>query len=374
MMTRLVIAALVGLGGMARAAETSRPTEASAAGKKLIEFGWDEPDPAFMRAHADQLDGSPFDGCVFHVNYSRPGGQSGNFTWAAWGRQAFTLEDVRPAIDDLKAAPLKRMRHNFLRFNTTPADIDWFDDHAAVINNARLAATIAREGGCPGLLFDIEQYNGQLFNYAKQRDAATRSWDQYAAQARLRGREVMEAFQDAYPDLTVFLTFGYCLPWGESQTDEKKLAACGYGLLKPFIDGMVDAIRGRTKLVDGNESAYSYREEKKFRTARRLIREDVLAWVPDREKYRRHISVSFGLWMDYDWRKQGWNTDDPEKNPVPPKRFEQLVRTALQYADEYVWVYTETPRWWSDEGKPVKLPPAYDAAVRAARAPATSPE
>ena len=52
---------------------------------------------------------------------------------------------------------------------------------------------IAREGGCKGILFDIEQYTFQLFNYRKQRDAATKSWDEYAAQVRKRGREVMEA-------------------------------------------------------------------------------------------------------------------------------------------------------------------------------------
>ena len=36
-------------------------------------------------------------------------------------------------------------------------------------------------------------------------------------------------------------------------------------------------------------------------------------------------------------------------------------------ADEYVWIYTETPRWWSKEGGPVKLPKAYEEAVRKAR-------
>jgi hypothetical protein len=43
------------------------------------------------------------------------------------------------------------------------------------------------------------------------------------------------------------------------------------------------------------------------------------------------------------------------------------VREALERSDEYVWVYSETPRWWSQEGKPVKLPEAYSAALRRAR-------
>jgi hypothetical protein len=32
-----------------------------------------------------------------------------------------------------------------------------------------------------------------------------------------------------------------------------------------------------------------------------------------------------------------------------------------------VWIYTEQPRWWSAEGKTVKLPEPYAEAVRRAR-------
>ena len=80
------------------------------------------------------------------------------------------------------------------------------------MGNARLAAKLAREGRCAGILFDVEEYEGGLFTYPKQRDAKAKSWDEYAAQARRRGREVMAAFQEGYPDLTVFLTFGHSLP------------------------------------------------------------------------------------------------------------------------------------------------------------------
>ncbi|HOW18914.1 MAG TPA: hypothetical protein PLC79_07750, partial [Phycisphaerae bacterium] len=203
--------------------------------KKLIEFGWDEPDSAFMRKHWEQMERSPFDGCVFHINYRKPDGKNGTFTWQCWGREAFTEADVRGAVEDLKATPFRRMRHNFLRFNVTPGDVDWFDDFAAVLGNARLAALVAKEGGCPGLLFDIEQYNAPLFNYGKQRDAKTKSWETYAEQARRRGREVMEALQAEYPGLTVFLTFGYCLPWSETDGLKRPLREVSYGLLAPFL-------------------------------------------------------------------------------------------------------------------------------------------
>jgi hypothetical protein len=39
------------------------------------------------------------------------------------------------------------------------------------------------------------------------------------------------------------------------------------------------------------------------------------------------------------------------------------VRAALQKTDEYVWIYTEKPRWWTNE----QLPAAYVKALEAAR-------
>jgi len=336
--------------------------------KKLIEFGWDEPDTAFMRRHIAEMEKSPFDGCVFHVNYASPTGQQGSFTWGCWGERAFNEAELKQAIEDLKATPFNRFTHSFLRFNTTPAKLDWFDDHAAVLNNARLAARIAREGRCAGVLFDIEQYEGQLFNYRKQRDAKAKSWDTYAVQVRLRGRQVMEAFQEGYPGLTVFLTFGHSLPFVQAGGKKEKLPDASYGLLAPFLDGMIEAARDRAKLVDGHELSYGYKEPGRFEAAYRMMSQDVLPIVSDVGKYRRVYSFGFGIWMDHDQRKLGWNSEDPSKNYFTPELLEGAVRKAMQTSDEYVWVYTEIPRWWSDGGGRVKLPQGYaDALARARR-------
>ena len=336
----------------------------SAAPKKLIEFGWDEPDPAFMRQHIAEMERTPFDGCVFHVDYGKPGGGKGSFTWECWGTRAFKAEELQAASDDLKATPFRRFKHNFLRFNTSPAGLDWFDDFSAILNNAQLAARVAREGKCAGLLFDIEQYHAPLFNYRKQRDGGGKSWDQYAAQVRRRGREVMEAFQQGYPDLTVFLTYGYCLPWVQSGGRKEKLAEADYGLLAPFMDGLVEGVKGRARLVDGYEVSYGYKTPAQFSAGYQTLKQGLLPIVANPDRYLKHCSFGFGVWMDFDWRNHGWATNDFTKNHFTPETFTASVQAALQTADEYVWIYTETPRWWSAEGTPVKLPPAYDAALR----------
>jgi hypothetical protein len=97
------------------------------------------------------------------------------------------------------------------------------------------------------------------------------------------------------------------------------------------------------------------------------MRTGLLPLARDPAQYGRCLSVGFGLWLDQDWRKNGWNVDDVAKNYFTPGTFQDSVHAALAAADEYVWIYTETPRWWSDQGGPVKLPAAYVEALRNAR-------
>ncbi len=367
-MTRREVLRLgLGIGGTLFGCATIRPPGGAPA-KKLIEFGWDEPDTAFMRRHIDQMERAPFDGVVFRATAIRPDGKPGDFLWKAWGRHAFSDAELAPALADLRATPFRRFTHNFLRVNTSPGDVDWFDDFSAILANARLAAHIACAGGAAGILFDTEQYHAPLFDYRRQRNSGTVSWDACAAQARRRGREVMEAFQAGYPDLTVFLTLGYGVPWLEVRRGAPSLAACEYGLLVPFLDGMVDAARGRARLVDGYEPAYFHNKDTaKFAAAYRMLTEDVLSVVGDPTRYRRLLSVGLGLFLDYDPDGRRWNGVDGRANYYTPSEFEASVRAALAVADEYVWIYTETPRWWSPAGTPVDLPDGYADALRRAR-------
>ena len=359
----------LGVGGTLAGCATIPPPEGAPA-KKLIEFGWDEPDTAFMRRHVAQMEQAPFDGVVFHVAYARPDRTPGNFLWEAWGRRAFTDAELAPALADLTATKFQRFTHNFLRFNTSPGDVDWFDDFSAILANARLAAGIARAGGAAGMLFDTEQYHTPLFAYRQQRESGAKSWDAYAVQARRRGREVMEAFQRGYPDLTVFLTLGYGVPWLEMRKRAVALAECEYGLLAPFLDGMVEAATGRTRLVDGYEPAYFHNKDtSRFAAAYRMLREELLSIVADPKRYRRLLSVGFGLFLDYDPQERGWNGVDGSANYYTPVDFEASVRAALDVADEYVWIYAQSPHWWSPAGTPVNLPAGYAEALRRARHP-----
>jgi hypothetical protein len=345
------------------------PKASGARAKRLIEFGWDEPDTGFLRKHQVELERSPFDGCVFHVvARGAAGGKLENFTWLGWGTRRFERAEVRQAEEDLAAiAGKSRFGHHFLRFNVTPGKLDWFDDYNAVVSNAQLAAELARAGGCDGILLDTEAYEGKLFDFATQRDAKTRSWERYAAQARQRGREVMAAFQDGYPGLTVLLTFGHSLVWKRTNGGKVPPAECRDGLLGPFVDGMIEKATRPGQIVDGHELSYSYRDGADFVRARDTIKNKAAGLAENLERYQGVVSAGFGIWLDHDWRKYGWRSGELEANYFSPLRFEASLRAAIEQSDEYVWIYTEKPRWWSEAGGTVDLPAAYVETVRKVR-------
>lgn len=343
----------------------------SACEKKLVEFGWDEPGTGFMREHAGEMDRSPFDGCVFHVDYKKPGGGNGSFTWECWGKKAFTYDELKPAVEDLKATKFRRFTDNFLRFNTTPADRDWFEDFSPIVNNGRLAARAAKEGGVKGILFDIEQYNSPLwqFSWCQKKAGREVTWEEMAKRVTECGEQFVQALQAEYADIVVFLTFGYSLPWAESGGGERPLKDCPYGLLAPFLDGMLAKAGPRIAFVDGYELSYTYTDPGRFAQARETMVKGMLPIVADAEKYQKLFRVSFGIWMDADWRNRGWNTDDFSKNVWPPEVLEKCIAEALRQSDGYIWIYSETPRWWTPEGGSAKVPEAYrNALIRAKRA------
>ena len=332
--------------------------------KKLVEWGWDEPDTGFLRAHLAELERTtPFDGCVFGVRQA--GGVS--FTWQFWGGRRFSEQDLAGAFADARALRPRRFRESFLRVNVTPGELDWFDDFTAVTANARLAGRLARAARARGIVLDVEQYQGQLFDCRRQRQRAPRSWATLATQARRRGAAIMAAFQDGYPGLTLLLSFGHSLPWVQSDEGRLPLEQCGYGLLAPFLDGVLDAARGRSRVIDGYELSYGFREPRQFDDARRLVEQGVLPMVGARDAYRARVGVGFGIWLDYDWRRRGWSATELQSNYLTPEGLERVTAAALRASDEYVWIYSETPRWWNAATPDVRMPQPYAAALVRAR-------
>lgn len=327
--------------------------------KKLIDFGWDQPDTAFMRANLDQLEASPFDGTVYRVLYQ--GTRQLHLDW--WGAALLSAPDFRPARADLAATPFRRLRSNFLRLNIGTTLIDWFDDFSTVLSNARLAARLAGEADSKGVFFDTEPVVIRPWEYTSQRDAATKTFQQYADQASLRGQQIMTAFQQGFASLWVVLTFGASMAYSDMLTKSLPLSQLRWGLMPAFMSGMAAACQAPAKIVDGNERAYGTKTAAQANTLYTETRTGAATIMNDPVKYGQTLSVGYGLWLDYLSNPAGstvlpWNIADTSLNYYPPALFQTAVGAALAKADDMVWVYTEIPRWWSAAGA-VNMPPAY---------------
>jgi hypothetical protein len=343
-------------------AEEPTPQKDRLAGKKMIEWGWDEPDTKFMRENIENMERFPFDGLIFHA-LSNDGV---NLSWEVWGpTRKFGREEFTQTIDDLKATPFKRFTDRFLRVNITPGNVDWFDDEAwsNVLSNTAVAAHVAKQGNCQGFMFDTEQYDGvTIFDYRLQKDRDSKSFADYQAKVRQRGKEWIEAVNKEFPEITILMTFGAEISvWRAEEANDRSTAS--YGLIADFIDGMLEGSAAETKLVDAWEFSYPYKERKQFEEAYETITQKwpELSAVP--QKYKRHLRAGFGIWMDH--KRKGWDTADFSQNHFSPGEFESAVRSALEVSDEYVWIYSERPRWWTND----MLPPAYVEALKKARTP-----
>lgn len=356
----VLIAALAVLLPLAtlRAGEPARP-EKSIPPKKLIQWGGDEPDTKSLRLNIERMERFPFDGIIFHA----AGDHGENLCWNIWGDRRFALSQFQNSLGDLKATHFRRFTDRFLRVNVTPGKVDWFDDAAwkIVSQNFGVAAQLAKEGGCTGIMFDSEQYQGSPFDYRQQQHHDKKSFAEYGAKVRQRGREWMQEVAGHYPNITILVTFGYGVT--QPRRGEKDRSESDYGLWADFLDGMLSAAAPATRIVDAYENSYGYRRAEQFERAYRMIHEKALSWTGEKEAYRRHVRAGFGVWMDNDWNKYGWNATDFSKNYFKPEGFCESVRFALQTTDEYVWIYTEKPRWWTGE----KLPTAYVHALESAR-------
>lgn len=360
----------------AQAADARRP-------KKLIQTGWDHPDTERLRANLAEMERRPFDGVVVAAIGRKDDGRRCDlfplFTAEKWKREWFL-----PCLADLKACKFTRFTDNFLVLGANPGNVDWFDDAgwAAVVDHWRIAAWLAREAGFKGLTFDPEPYTPphNQFGYRDQPGRDKLPFSAYAAKARERGRQVMAAVAQEFPNIVLLCYFLGVFDATGHKDPTRALARHPYGLLPAFVDGWLDAAPPTVTIVDGCEEAYLYNSDEQYLTAAVRIKGDCQELISpeNRAKYRAQVQVGFGVYLD-----AYWNPKEPKWMPYyidgkGGSRIDRLkanVRTALRVADEYVWVYGEKFRWWPTPNKSVsektwpEALPGCDKVLRFARDP-----
>ena len=332
--------------------------------KKIIEFGWDKPLP--NQLSTANLEQSIFDGVVFKSSVG----------------DKIIVPQVLPKQDfDLDIAALKKIKSNKLANSfylvLSNADTwDWFDDTtwAAAEQNLFEHARVAKHGGLRGIMFDPEVYQFDLWAYASQPQKSSHSFKEFETQLRKRGAQTMRAFERAYPGITIFYLKSFGV-FEIAQNASYETAHAGLeedgslGLFAAFSEGMLEAATDKAVLIDGNESSYDHLRPKDFDTGRNRALKDAQIFITPalRTKFTRQFRFANSIYIDgimnlFDSaRFFGYylQNDTERRNLIAHN-----IYHGLRSSDEFVWVYSESPNWWTRTLPNADLPALENAIKR----------
>lgn len=332
---------------------------ASGGEKRLVYYGWGTPDTTYVAGHCREVETAPFDGIGIQVALDREAWRRGatdtgnQLGWSVFGPRALAAAAFEPAVHDVRSCGWKATRDDFLPVAVSSQGQDhgfsWFDDERwkTVLSNWEIAVGVAEQSGLRGLILDPEHYGARLFEYETMRARADRDREAYRRQVAARGRALMRATARIFPAATILCVFGPSL----ARRDKS------YDLWGAFSEGMLAAAPPGATIVDGYEFAYAFKTREQFEAARLEIRR---AAASAERGAQTRVQVGFGLWLDYGKR---WSATDPSANYFAPASFARALEGALAAADRYVWVYSQTPRFFP----PANVPEAYLDALRRVR-------
>ncbi len=333
---------------------------------RIITTGWNAPTAQQFQRDWGLFQEQSFAGAVIHARADQapPDPLKSAHSKDMWGEVSFSeTEASLAAMSDGKASG------SYLLLSANPGDADWLDDEAwgRIVARWRQAARLAKHGKLRGIAFDPEPYHSPLaqFDADVEPHASARSIQTLQEAARRRGREVMQAVVEEFPEIELFSYFWmsyfvrdhrYRGPspidlGGKRRADfDWCLAGHRYGLLPAFLTGLLEAAPATTRFVDGCEYAYWLTEAAQFNRLASDVRERGRMVVDEavREKYDRQMSVAMPAFVDIMVPEliPQWTL-----NPNVPDRlglFQKQLSFAVQASDGLVWLYSERGRWWPE--------------------------
>ena len=320
--------------------------------KKLLEFGWDIPEYTYFADNVASMETSPFDGVVFHLKVPK-----GN------DRRGFSVCNTdllqESFFDFTKMAKIRstKLTDNFiLTFMQDDYDqikFSWFDDAkwVNIKSNTRLLAKAVVATDAKGIFLDTERYfdpcpwtyNATLY--------PNQTFQQVYDKVRQRGKEYMIELQNTKPDIKVLYSFSYGFTpnWGKAGYEAQE-----YALMKPFLDGMLEAAGPQVTLIDGNEATYWSAKNDVFTWWTKQIKEE---YPKDRipselvAKYKKQYQAASAsvsnTFYNVPYGQDPFNFDYGFTPDFQAKWVRNTMYNHLLTSDEYVWAYSQGDvDWW----------------------------
>ena len=236
-----------------------------------------------------------------------------------WPTDRISDEHIVPAIKDLRSANFHRFKSNFIHCITgNPGKpMNWFDDQLwqTICHNIGMIARVAKQGGCEGILIDPEDYSYSWWSYpilteTHKNDVGYRrgnrafyegkTFEQVCAKVQQRGREFAHAIKAEFRDPV--LMFFHATGFAASQINDERwdsIDQTGFGLMVPFMDGLLEGSSDQTVIVDCTSQAQWWTQRHQMEQARKEVKVDGLALSHVPALYRKKIRVGYCYRLGY---------------------------------------------------------------------------
>jgi|SRR5882672_6512323 len=339
-----------------RAAASGEPKPATA---YLILHDWYGtspcPTPTFLRANKSFLETLPFDGIAV---YMRTPDGADNITLDAMTNKRLDFPTISRVLTPIRGLQIPNLTQNFAAV-LSGRPPDFFNDWTTIISNFADLARAAREAGLKGIYFDNENYFAKWAHYPDGVEFPNVSLKDYQTQARLRGRQMMEAMVAQFPDIVFVTLHGPYLSEPKAPAPLFPRWHTTNQLIGPFFCGFVEGAGKKATVVDGGKlfhlrSPKEFQDSYAFRKAAIAADKVDCAFMPAalRAAWPGRVSVGFGLY------------DKPcGEADMIPEILKPTVTQALRTSDRYAWLCIERFSFL----KPSKSGGAGDAWVNAVR-------
>lgn len=303
----------------------------SATNPLLIDFNFDNTTPSTVLNQLSYYESLPFDGNTLRIDAS----------WSILTSNNVSYASIYSALSPL-IGKYSKLNHCWIFIGLNNPG-DWFDNTAwnACIQNFATAAQVCKDIGLEGVFLDPEGVY-PTWNYSQQPQASSRSEDQYRAQARLRGKALMEACGAIYPAFKIVTAHG---PYISEPNTPLSVRREQYGnnppdsrLLGPFFVGLTQGVGSQGMVIDGGE-IYQYRSLQDFQGSYTWRKTTIASSannspnIPaaDRAGWPDKVSISFGLYP------LSW--PNASADLMTPDIMRTTAENALRTCDYMVWWY-----------------------------------
>lgn len=309
--------------------------------------------PKDVARNIDYIESLPFDGITVVIDASHSLMQG----------QAISYSEMYNSLAPLTGV-FKRMRHNFvLAYIDYPGDILSNDTAwATTAQNFANLAKAAKAVGLKGIFFDNEAYKNKWTNFPENIAGAVASQlPQYQQAVHERGKQIMQAMVREFPEIELLVFHGPYL--SEPKTPlyvrmNQAGASFEHELHGPFFAGFLDGLGNSAKLIDGGE-VYQYRTASDFSKSYDWRKVGLASAATNcsfisnalRSIWANKVSIGFGQ-----------ATYPAFGTSMSPDILKNSLSSALQQADDYVWLYTEENTWMNPGG----FPEQWEKAIRSA--------